>query len=249
MRYYTPEEIRGSEKESVTSALKNYSGRNLQDGFAANVVARYHDLCSTQKRDQVRVLDYGIASGAFARQLYERGFTDVYGLDIDGYLSEENKKIVKEFKICDLGVDKIPWPDDYFDIVTAWCVLPHLENPHHCFRETKRILKPGGLFILSIPHIASKASIKYFLKFKDLARYLVSTNHITVFTPGVFSNTALKNFKPMAMEYLMDERIFRGAKGWLRRIIYKICLRNRYLKERIEELWGYNQIWILRKAD
>lgn len=247
MKYFTVDELRKGGREEIMASLKDYVGRNIRDSFAADLVARYSKQLFNSPLSELGVLDYGVASGAFAEQLSEKGFRDIYGLDLDNYLSEKNSKLVKEFKIVDLNLDALPWANDFFQVVTAWCVLPHLENPHHCIRETLRVLRPGGLFILSIPHLMSKASINYFLKHEDFSRYAPQNNHIAVFTPGVFQNTVLRYFEKVNMEYLIDPRIFQGLRGKLRKLIFDLSDRISFAKKYLEKLWGYNQIWILRK--
>ena len=248
MKYFTVNELRKEGRTEITASLKDYVGRNIQDSFAADLVARYSKQLFTQPLSELKVLDYGVASGVFAEQLSIEGFRDIYGLDIDNYLSEKNSKLVKEFKIIDLNLDSLLWSDNFFQIITAWCVLPHLENPHHCIRETLRILKPGGLFILSIPHLASKVSKNYFLKHEDFARYAPQNNHIAVFTPGVFQNTILRYFERVNMEYLMDIRIFQGFKGKIRKLIFDLSGEIPFFRKYLEKLWGYNQIWVLKKS-
>lgn len=48
-------------------------------------------------------------------------------------------------------VEALPFPDDSFDQVVLTCVLHHLSNPEQCLREARRILRPGGTFILAMP--------------------------------------------------------------------------------------------------
>ncbi len=245
MEYLTNQEIKNN-RERLRNDMGNYVGRNLQNLFAANLVARYHDRFF-KDRSTTKFLDYGVAGGAFVAQLYQLGFHNVSGLDIDNYLADENKGYVKEFKTADLSYDKVSWPDNSFDIVTAWCVLPHLENPHFCIRETLRILKPGGLFILSLPHILSRASINFFLKNGELARYYPGKNHVSIFTPGTFQSAISKYFKKVDMEYLIDPRSLAGVKGFIRKRILSLAGYLPKLMGYFEKLWGYNQIWILQK--
>lgn len=247
MKYFSAEEMKGEKKSEVLEHYKGYVGRNLRNLFAANFTKKAVDKFASISPENSKILDYGAASGLFFRQLHDLGFKNFYGLDLDNYLDEENKPLVKELKTADCSLDKFPWPENSFDVITAWCFLPHLENPHHCIKETIRILKPGGLFILSIPHILSRASIKYFLKHKDFARYHPDKDHISVFTPGVFKISVLKYFQHVAMEYLIDPRTLEGWKGKIRKIILQIAQKNSWLKNYFEQRWGYNQIWVLKK--
>lgn len=245
MEYLTKEEIKAKADE-LRSHYSDYTGRNTRDSFAAKLVARYHDLFFSD-RATTKILDYGVAGGLFPRQLHELGFRNISGVDIDNYLSDDNKGLVKDMKILDLSYDKLPWADNSFDVVTAWCVLPHLENPHQCLRETYRVLKPGGLFLLSIPHLGSKTSMNFFLTHGDFARYYPGKNHITVFTPGIFQTAVLKHFKKVDMEYLIDPRIFSGVRGFIRKMILSRASKLGRVGKYFEKLWGYNQIWILQK--
>ncbi len=206
MEYFSANDIKNNRKEYISGVLKEHVGRNLEDLFAARLVKKYHDIYFPDFQNSSRILDCGIGNGEFAKQLNNEGLKNVSGLDIDDYLSERNRTFVKEFKIADLSCEKIPWQNDSFEIATAWCVLPHLENPHFFVREISRVLKPGGLLILSIPHVLSKASLNYFGKYGDFPRYLASTNHITVFTPGSFKNLMknLKSVNKIANKQLRD---------------------------------------------
>ncbi len=246
MEYFSTDDIRNSKKNYIAEILKDHVGRNLQDGFAADLVIRYANDIFDRQKNNLNILDCGVGNAEFAKQLNVRGLKNVYGLDVDNYLSEDNKNFIKDFKISDLNCEKIPWQDNFFDIITAWCVLPHLENPHFFIREALRVLRPGGLLIVSIPHILSKASLKYFKKNKDFPRYLSSTNHITVFTPGSFKNLT-KGFDVVNMEYLVDPRIFKGFKGKIIKSLFGFSHKYGIFYDYIYRKWGYNQIWILSK--
>ena len=52
---------------------------------------------------------------------------------------------------CDLH--KVKWKSNYFDTVIATNVVEHLHTPQKALDEIYRILKPGGVCILSVPFI------------------------------------------------------------------------------------------------
>jgi SAM-dependent methyltransferase len=64
----------------------------------------------------------------------------------------------------DAEKDRFPYDDNTFDLVT-WCeVIEHLtENPVHALSEIYRVLKPGGVLVLSTPNASRADSIINFL--------------------------------------------------------------------------------------
>jgi SAM-dependent methyltransferase len=65
----------------------------------------------------------------------------------------------------DLNTHPLPYPDESFDLVTCSEVLEHVENYRAVLREIRRVLKPGGLMVITTPNI---------LNMKSRLRYLVS---------------------------------------------------------------------------
>ena len=47
----------------------------------------------------------------------------------------------------------IPFPDDTFDVVTCLETLEHDPDPFGSIREMRRVLKPGGALVLTVPGI------------------------------------------------------------------------------------------------
>ena len=194
-------------------------------------------------------MDLGTASGAFAGQMLSNDYRNIWGVDIDNYIAEKNRPLFKDFQTADLNFDPIPWPDNFFDVATSWCVLPHLENPFHCVRETRRVLAPNSLFVFTAPNLASRASREYFLKNGDFGSYRKTNNHLVIFTPAIIDKAVLKYFDLLKIEYHVRDKIFRrGAKGALRKIIYNAAIRlSPKLLEFLKKRWAYNAVYILKK--
>ena len=52
------------------------------------------------------------------------------------------------------SVQDMPWRDEAFDSILCFQVLEHVPDPERALREYCRALKPGGVLILSVPHLA-----------------------------------------------------------------------------------------------
>ncbi|MBO0721751.1 MAG: glycosyltransferase, partial [Blastocatellia bacterium] len=64
-------------------------------------------------------------------------------------------------KNVDVEHDRFPYPDSYFDVALCCELIEHLrEDPMHMLIELNRVLKWGGLLILTTPNIASAHSIR-----------------------------------------------------------------------------------------
>lgn len=48
-------------------------------------------------------------------------------------------------------ITALPYPDGFFDLVTACDVIEHVEDDRRAFAELTRVLKPGGCLIFSVP--------------------------------------------------------------------------------------------------
>jgi ubiquinone/menaquinone biosynthesis C-methylase UbiE len=50
--------------------------------------------------------------------------------------------------LCGVG-ERLPLPDSQFDLVTAWDVLEHVQRPEDLLAEVRRVLRPGGVLLLT----------------------------------------------------------------------------------------------------
>ena len=91
-----------------------------------------------------RLLDLGCGTGLVLDLAYDL-FKELDGIDI----TEEMLARVKprpNVRTQKASAEKIPFPDDTFDMVTAYSVLHHIEDLGQVFHEVRRTLKPGGVF-------------------------------------------------------------------------------------------------------
>lgn len=88
-----------------------------------------------------RILDVGSADGPSAQWLYEHG--NVTSMDVD-------PRGLPPGGVVGSAMD-MPFADNSFDIVSAFDVIEHCSDEELAFREIERVLKPGGLLLMSVP--------------------------------------------------------------------------------------------------
>jgi SAM-dependent methyltransferase len=96
-----------------------------------------------------RVLDLGCRDGALTRA-YAEG-NDVVGVDADREALAEAAKLGIETRWADLD-EPLPFDESSFDVVVAGELLEHLRDPRRLVAEARRVLRPDGSFVASVPN-------------------------------------------------------------------------------------------------
>ena len=106
--------------------------------------------------------------------------------------------------VVDLNVEKLPYRDDSFDVVTCTEVIEHLEHYRETLREAYRVLRSGGTFVVSTPNI---------LNLKSRIRFL-TYGFYNLFGPLHFKESKLYStgghITPIGMFYLIHSLVDSG---------------------------------------
>ncbi len=94
-----------------------------------------------------KVLDLGTGTGELAHRLKELGY-DVEAADIDPSRCQYPDIAVRA---CDI-MSGLPYADGTFDALVLAEVIEHLEDPFKGARELNRVLRPGGVLVLTTPN-------------------------------------------------------------------------------------------------
>ncbi len=133
-------------------------------------------------------LDAGSGTGWFSRKAKERGGI-VYSTDIGVNILNQVSKKCDSYRICG-SVLELPYQDNTFDIVMSTEVIEHTEAPYQAVGQLIRVLKPGGILVITTPNhiwyfaiqIANACGLRPYqgyenwVSYRGLRDYLVSNN-------------------------------------------------------------------------
>ena len=98
-------------------------------------------------------LDVGCGTGIGSGFLASKGHK-VLGLDVDreSLVWGSRQKFSPEFRLVQGRGEHLPFANETFDWVIAFESMEHMDSPHGFVMEAYRVLKPGGIFLCSVPH-------------------------------------------------------------------------------------------------
>ena len=76
----------------------------------------------------------------------------------EGFINLDISKLCEPDILHDLDVIPYPFNNNYFELIESDHVLEHLSNPFEVMKEFHRILKPGGILKINVPHFSRALS-------------------------------------------------------------------------------------------
>ena len=188
------------------------------------------------------ILDIGCGSGATLKTA-QPYFKKLFGIDLALYLNDDIKQLVN-FSQVDLNFEPLPYTDSSIDLITAFQVVEHLENPFYVMREIHRTLKKDGFFVMSVPNPYQITFRVKFLFTSNMPPWTEENNHLLFLTKDVLKKTYLDKFE------LIDTIYQKGAVpfwGRLRMIFGKKLIKKHAMVLPRSEMFGRRVCYVLKK--
>lgn len=94
--------------------------------------------------------------------------------------------------------------NSYYDIITMWDVLEHIDNCDEMIKKCNRMLKEDGIIVIQVPQIDSYFAKKYKEKWK-----MIGLDHVNYFSKKTISNLLEQyNFEVKKINSSLEIKLF-----------------------------------------
>lgn len=141
------------------TSLTRPPGEGLSTGgIIAAVVEKIGELAPQMRGDY---LDVGSGSGVLIDRITRQFPVTARACDYRGDLLLVEGVSVD---VVNLNAEPLPYPDGSFDVVTCTEVIEHLEHYRAALREMARVLRPGGVLVITTPNVLNlRSRLRYLL--------------------------------------------------------------------------------------
>ncbi|NNC95598.1 MAG: class I SAM-dependent methyltransferase [Chitinophagales bacterium] len=172
-----------SEIPSAAELQAHYQKYGRNDYLSPITIKRYHEILDgfEKYRKNNRLLDVGCGIGYFLKEAQKRGW-EVYGTEFTDEAIElcESKGI----KMKKGMLDKSMFPENYFDVVTYFEVIEHINNPTEEIANMHEVIRPGGVCYMTTPNFNGLS--RHCLK--EEYNVITYPEHLSYYTPKTLSN-------------------------------------------------------------
>lgn len=193
-------------------------------------------LVRKYRKNPGKILDIGCGDGSFLVGIKRYGW-DVLGADTSpaarDCMADKKLPLLKSgFLDSDIGAESM-------DAVTYWYSFEHLANPAEYLDKTYRVLKKGGILIVSVQNIESLQAVfsgsKWF--------HLDIPRHILHFSPATLKKILSRtHFTILDIEHhSLQMNVF----GWYQSLLNLLGCRTNFLYKSLKRDYGFGKNTIL----
>ena len=181
-----------------------YKHKNFYDAYAIDLSKIYYSKIIEDAEQlfasPAKMLDIGCYDGTLGEVFLKKGWS-VHGIEAHGQACLEAGR--KGLDVLKRNIEEgLPYPENTFDLVVAAEIIEHLYDTDEFLENIKRILKPQGVLILTVPNVACLANRVGLLlgKYPRLCEYQAGKagGHIRVYTKkALMDQLCQHDFQPL----------------------------------------------------
>jgi len=153
-----------------------------------------------------RVLDVGCGIGMYTAA-FQRETSHVFGVEIERKRALEARE--RAAGVVQSPGERLPFPDDAFDVVFSHEVLEHVADDRACAVEMARVTRPGGHVVVFVPN----------------RLYFFETHGVFWRGRYHFGNVPLVNWLPTPLRDRLAPHVRAYTAGGLRRLFAQLPVR------------------------
>lgn len=146
---YDEEYFEGKGFDTTVNYVKEALQEGIKHQFNHLRLEQFEKMCEGRK-----ILDVGCAMGTFLKAAKERKW-DVHGVEFSSAAAKKAIKLFGKQKIHLGTLAFAPFPKNFFDCITMFDVIEHMDDPVAVLRECRSFLRPGGVLIVETANIDS----------------------------------------------------------------------------------------------
>lgn len=184
-----------SRKPTEGELVDHYNLYPRGNDISPITIKRYEVLLDAfeKYRKNNNMIDVGCGDGHFLQVAKRRGW-NVFGTEYTDVAVEVCEKKGISMKKGKLNVEN--YPPDYFDVVTSFEVIEHINNPNEDVANYNKVLRKGGVVYVTTPNFNSVSRDLLGVKW-NVIEY---PEHLSYYTVSTIKEIFVKNgFKPLAV--------------------------------------------------
>ncbi|MFH1999670.1 MAG: class I SAM-dependent methyltransferase [Planctomycetota bacterium] len=112
-------------------------------------------VIESYKQKPGKVLDVGCAAGFFLKVMQDKGW-EAHGIEVSETVAEHGRTQLGLENLRTGSINTLEeMPRDYFDVITFWDVIEHLEDPGAALKAAYPLLKEDGVLIVETQNVES----------------------------------------------------------------------------------------------
>lgn len=124
----------------------------------------YTDIFEPYLQKTDRILEAGCGNGRYIIALLAKGFVNIEGIEWGTETVKKVKSVFPNIPINSGDVTQIPKPDKFYDAYISLGVMEHnVDGPAPFLIEANRVLKSGGIALITVPNFNFIRRIKSIL--------------------------------------------------------------------------------------